>query len=203
MLKFFTHQLSPWAKRVQFLLEEMVLPYETTVVKLQDKQQHQPEFTEISPYSRVPAIIDGDFKLSESGAIMRYLVARYNRFDLMPVNLEDRAKVDEAFEFTTIHINRPLLDLAWQRHFAPKYNQPCEQVIVDRAEKYLKRDFAIFEKMLSGRDFLVTHECSIADINATPFVAMCEFAEWPIENYPNAKSWLKRMTARPAWHRCG
>ncbi len=202
MLKFYSHPISPWAKRVQFLMEEMVLPFETISIKLQEKQHLQPSYSEINPASRVPALEDGDFKLAESGAIMRYLVAKYARTDFYPVNLKDRAKVDEMFEFTTFHICKPILELAWHRTLVKKYNQVGEQNIIDNAEKKLKRDFLLLENNLIGRNFLVNHECTLADINTVPFVALHEYAHWPINNYPRVKNWYDKMTARPAWLRC-
>ena len=202
MLKFFTHPYSPWAKRVQFLLEELALPYEAIMVKIQEKAHLQKEFTDMNIFSRVPVLVDGDFKLSESGAIIRYLIGKHKDQNLYPANLHDRGKVDEMFEFTTFHINKPLLDLAWQCFFAAKFNYPIDQHVIARAEKSLARDFPLFEQWLMGRNFLVTHDCSLADVNVMPFLAMHEKAKWPLENYPNASAWFKRMSTRSSWLRC-
>ncbi|HTL88013.1 MAG TPA: glutathione S-transferase N-terminal domain-containing protein, partial [Leptolyngbya sp.] len=70
------------ASIVQWYLEELELPYEFVMLDLQAGEHRQPAFCEINPFGKVPAIVDGDQKLWESGAILLYLYDRYGKADL-------------------------------------------------------------------------------------------------------------------------
>jgi glutathione S-transferase len=66
------------ASIVQWYLEELGVPYEFVLLNMMEKGEHlQPEFLAINPMGKVPAIVDGDFKLWESGAILLYLAQKH------------------------------------------------------------------------------------------------------------------------------
>ena len=80
------------AQRVRFLLAELALPYERRLVEL---AAVRPDWhLEVNPAGGVPALVDGDFHMAESVAILRYLAARENRGDLYPNDLRERATLD-------------------------------------------------------------------------------------------------------------
>ena len=64
---------------VKWYLEEMQIPYEFVLVDLQAHVHLQPEYLSIQPFGKVPAIVDGDFVLWESGAILIYLAQKYDK----------------------------------------------------------------------------------------------------------------------------
>ncbi|MDX2213891.1 MAG: glutathione S-transferase family protein [Oculatellaceae cyanobacterium bins.114] len=77
------------ASIVQWYLEELAVPYEFVLLDMQSGEHHQPDFLAINPMGKVPAIVDGDLKLWESGAILIYLSDKYDA----PVTLEERATI--------------------------------------------------------------------------------------------------------------
>ena len=62
---------------VQWYLEELGVPYEYILLDMKAGEHKQPEYLSINPMGKVPAIVDGDFKLWESGAILVYLANKY------------------------------------------------------------------------------------------------------------------------------
>jgi glutathione S-transferase len=81
MLKLFGGARSR-ASIVQWYLEELQIPYEFVLLDLQIGEHRQPDFCEINPFGKVPAVVDGDLKLWESGAILLYLLDRYGESDV-------------------------------------------------------------------------------------------------------------------------
>ena len=68
---------SPYAWRVQLALEHKALPYERKILSFSDRDTHKPEFLALNPRHRVPVLVDGDFVLYESNAIVEYLDDAY------------------------------------------------------------------------------------------------------------------------------
>ena len=77
MLTFYYHPLSPIARRVWICLLEKQIPFEPKIVKLQHKEQFEPEFLALNPFHHVPVIVERDVKLIESIAILDYLDRAY------------------------------------------------------------------------------------------------------------------------------
>ena len=94
------------AQKVRFLLGELGLDYERREVPFGEERPawHRA----VNPVGGIPALVDGDLQLAESGAILRYLAARAGRDDLYPADLADRARVDWLLDAIGMTL-RPLL----------------------------------------------------------------------------------------------
>ena len=66
------------ASIVRWYLEELAIPYEYILLDMSVGAHLQPEFLELNPFGKVPTIVDGDFALFESGAILLYLHQKYS-----------------------------------------------------------------------------------------------------------------------------
>ncbi len=77
MLKFYYHPLSPIARRVWLALLEKKIPFESFIVDLKNDEQHHPNYLQLNPFHHVPVIIDDNFRLIESLAILDYLESKY------------------------------------------------------------------------------------------------------------------------------
>ena len=86
---------SPYAWRAQFALEHKALPYELKVLSFTAGDTRKPEFVALNPRHQVPTLVDGDFVLYESNAIMEYLDEAYpgRGAPLFPGDAQSRAIV--------------------------------------------------------------------------------------------------------------
>jgi GST-like protein len=83
---------TPNGWKASITLEELAIPYEVHVVNLMAGDQKKPEYLEINPNGRIPAIVDRDedgFAVFESGAIMIYLAEKAGR--LLPSDRRGRS----------------------------------------------------------------------------------------------------------------
>ena len=138
MIDFYTAP-TPNGHKVSCALEAMELDYETHVINLSENEQKEPDFLEISPNGRIPAIVDRDannLAIFESGAIMIYLAEKTGK--LMPRDLNEKAKVLEWLMFQMGGVG-PMMGQAnvFFRYFPEKFNRPLI-VIKMKAEDYFR-----------------------------------------------------------------
>ncbi len=93
MLKFYYHPLSPIARRVWLALLEKKIFFEPYLIDLKNGEQCHPNYLQLNPFHHVPVIIDDNFRLIESLAILDYLESKYPTPSLLPKSVEDMAKM--------------------------------------------------------------------------------------------------------------
>lgn len=198
MLNFYANPLSPYATKVHFFLEEAGLPYKYHAVNAQDPKGRE-LLDKVSPFGKVPAIEHGGFHLSESGAILRYLTARFDLHALYPTSLEERAQVDMTLDFAQLHVSRWLVNLAWHLSVGPKFGMACNDASVAEAQSNLPVPMQRLERWLGEHSYLAGPDFSLADISAYPFLAQHKMAHVSLSDYPNLAAYIGRVGERPAW----
>jgi len=198
MLHFYHHPDSPYSRKVFFLLEEAKRPFDLQFVRLENGDHKRRNFLDVNPAGRVPTIKDGDFAMGESNAIMRYLARKFGLHSLYPIGLQEQAYVDLWWEFCTHHINRPLLDLAWNCFLYKKYHGKSDERVVEKATKNLERDLPILDRHLAERNYLAGPNLTLADINLLPFAVYCHQVVH-LDNYSSLRAWIDRVSARESW----
>ena len=104
-VRVFADMLSQPARAVAIFCSAANIPHELVRVRLGKGEARSPEFAKINPWKKVPVIIDGDFILTESVAIMRYLAREKEVEDhWYPVDSRAQARVDEYMEWQHLNI---------------------------------------------------------------------------------------------------
>jgi GST-like protein len=183
---------TPNGHKVSIALEELGLPYRTHVIDLRSGGQFTPEFLKISPNNKIPAIVDGDLSIFESGAILVYLAEKTGR--LLPTSGQGRYKVLEWLFFQVGGIGPMLGQVHHFRNYAPE-KLPYA---IDRYTNEAKRLFHVVDKRLSDNQFLAGHDYSIADIANMPWMRLHKNQGIEITEYPHVARWIDALEARPA-----
>lgn len=95
MLKILGRANSINVRKVLWLCGEIGLDYEREDWGQGFRDPHEPEFLKLNPNARVPVMLDGDFVMWESDAIVRYLAQREGREDLYPADPRKRGIVEQ------------------------------------------------------------------------------------------------------------
>lgn len=188
--------------KVLLVLEELELPYDYKQIDLVKGEQHRQDYKRLNPLSRVPTIrlSDSDFVLSESNAIMRYLVDKFQSYHLYPQNLEERAQVDRWVEYFSQHVNQYIGRLIWNRKFAPMFSMPVSHEAISEAEERLVRPLQdIEDHLVVHQSFHKSSHFTLADINALPWMGFWQDAQLPLSKYPAIQSWVDRCQKRHSW----
>ncbi|WP_341736826.1 glutathione S-transferase family protein [Microcoleus sp. CAWBG640] len=168
------------ASIIKWYLEEIGAPYEFVMLDMQAGAHLEPDFLEINPMGKVPAIADGDFKLWESGAILLYLAQKYGK---MPKNLEQQAQVVQWVLFANATLGPGIFVEASRDRETPKLLTPLNH---------------IFEK----QQFLMGDEFGVADaavgsiLNYIPMMLKLDLSA-----YPAVLDYMKRISERPAFQK--
>jgi glutathione S-transferase len=180
--------------RALWMLRELDVDFEYVQVDLTKGEHQRREFLAVNPAGKVPVLVDGDFVLTESVAIVLSLAEKYPQKGFLPADPRARADVYRWLLFTATELEQPLWRIA--RHTAiypPADRLPAEVAIA-------RRDFLTMAKVLdghlAGRSFLVGEHATAAD-----FVAAYTL-DWAneihlLDELPGLHAYMERMYARP------
>ena len=191
MYDFYTWS-TPNGRKVSIMLEELEVPYEVHTIDITKDEQFAPEFLEISPNNKIPALVDRDkgVSLMESGAILIYLADKTNK--LMPQLSETRYQVLQWLMMQMGSVG-PMLG---QTHHFIRFNKGKAPYAEERYAKENARIYGVLDRRLSSHEYLAG-EYSIADIATWPWISRFEWQGMDFASYPNLKRWYVQIAKRP------
>ena len=185
------------AIRSLWAIEETGIDYEHVPVGFGEDSKAA-EYLAINPNGRVPALEDGDLILFESMAINLYLAKTYAKA-LYPADPAAEALAIQWSVWGISEIEDLQIRIALQKFFTPEDER--DPAVIAEAEAGLARPFKVLDQHLDGRDWLVGHAFSIADLNLAGVMSLLQLVEVDISGYPNIQRWADACTARPAYAR--
>jgi len=189
---------TPNGWKITIFLEEAGLPYNIVPVDIAAGAQYEPEFLEISPNNKIPAIIDPEgpdgepMSLSESGAILIYLAEKTGRF--LPETPRARYLVLQWLMFQMGHVG-PMLG---QAHHFRGYAPEKIPYAIERYTDEAARLYRVIDGQLSETEYVAGDDYTIADMAIYPWLASHEKQGQDLEDYPDLKRWYEGMESRPA-----
>ena len=180
--------------RALWILRELEVDFEYVQVDLTKGEHRRPEFLALNPAGKVPVLVDDDFVLNESVAIVLYLAEKYPEKGFLPKDLRARAQVNRWLLFTVTELEQPLWRIARHTHLHPVEKRLAAEIPIAR------QDFldmaAVMEKHLETRPVLVGEDVTVADFVAAYTLDMASMVHL-LEALPNLRAYMERMYARP------
>lgn len=179
--------------KVALYLEESGLPCELIPVDTHKGEQHTPQFLEINPNGKLPAIVDDTIRVFDSSAILLYLSEKYGYFAGRP---EDRGELLSWMMFVGTGLGPFSGQSVHFRHGAPE-KLPYA---INRYLREAERHYQILDNHLAGRDYFVGNDVTIVDMSAWGWIdrAAKVLEEPGLASYPNIERWFNRINSRPA-----
>lgn len=202
-MKLYYHPASTVSRPVMMFIADNAIPAEMQVVDLFTGAHMSPAYGAINPSQLVPVLEDGDFRLSESSAILKYLADRIDS-PAYPKGLQERARVNEMMDWINTQLCRDLgYGFVYPQIF-PSHKRPsddAQRATVAWGQERAKRWMAVLDQKLLGSDktYLCGAQITIADYYGASFVHLAEVIGSDLSAYPNVKAWLGRMKQRPTW----
>ena len=183
---------TPNGRKVSIMLEEVGLPYETHPVDITKEEQFDPEFLEIAPNNKIPAIVDRDTgtRLMESAAIMIYLGEK----TASPLWPAEPARRHDVLQWLMMQMGSvgPMLG---QTHHFVRFNKGKSAYAEERYAKECARIYNVLDRQLGRREYLAG-DVSIADLATWPWISRFEWQEMDLDAYPNVRRWYLAIAER-------
>ncbi len=184
---------TPNGKKISIMLEEINFEYNIIKVDLNKKEQFRPEFREISPFSKIPVIVDhdnGKESIFESGAILIYLAEKSKKF----YEENNKIKINQWLMAQMGYIG-PMIGQHHQFHF---YNKGKSEFGEKRYFDIAKTIYKDLDDRLSKNSYLAGENYSIADIATWPWIARHTIHDIGLSNYFSLTRWYNEISNRPA-----
>jgi len=191
MIELFTAD-TPNGKKISIMLEEIGYEYKVTLVDLNNGDQFKKEFRKISPFSKIPVIIDHKKNVSifESGAILIYLGEQSNKF-----YKENDRNVINQWLMAQMGLIGPMIG---QHHQFHHYNPGKSEFGEQRYFKITETLYKDLDQRLAQKKYLSGNNYTIADIATWPWIARHEWHDIGLKNFKNLTRWYLDIASRDA-----
>ncbi len=168
------------ASIVRWYLEELAVPYEFVMLDMSAGEHRQPDMLKLNPFGKVPIIVDGDFALFESGAILLYLHQKYGKTDL---SIEQQAILIQWTLFANSTLGPGIFVEASRERELPKLMTPINE-------------------LLAQQSYLLGNEFTVADVAVGSILGYIPLMlKLDLSAYPAVVNYIKMMSERPAFQR--
>tara|TARA_B100001996_G_scaffold162814_1_gene124162 strand:- start:252 stop:881 length:630 start_codon:yes stop_codon:yes gene_type:complete len=182
---------TPNGKKISIMLEEIGFEYKITKVNLSNGEQFNTDFRKISPFSKIPVIVDHANEkevIFESGAILIYLAEKSNKF----YDQRDRLKINQWLMAQMGYVG-PMIG---QHHQFHHYNPGKSEFGEERYFKITKSIYKDLDERLQKSTYLAGENYSIADIATWPWIARHQWHDIGLKNYKSLSGWYLDIASR-------
>ena len=202
-MKIYYHPVSTTSRPLMLFANESGIDVDFQVVDLLTGEHMKPEYASINPSRLVPVLEDGDFRLTESSAILKYLAEKTGS-PAYPKDLRQRARVNEMMDWINTQMCRDFAyGLVYPQIFSMHHRPSDEEQrgTLAWAKERSKGWMKVLDESLIGpkKPYLCGDQITLADYFGAPFVTLGEALRCDYAAYPNVKRWLGNMKALKSW----
>ncbi len=199
-MKLYHNPLSPNVRRVRLTAAVLGLELEEKKLDFAKGEHKNPEYLALNPNGAVPTLVDGDFVLTESRAIMQYLASKKPESGLLPRDEAARADVSRWQFWDAAHFSPQVGTLAFERMLKGMLGlgEP-DQAKINEALTNFRRWAAVLDKRLTGKQYVVGNALTIADLTLASSLMYAKQVDAPLAEFPNVQAWFSRISDLDGW----
>jgi glutathione S-transferase len=202
-MKLYMHPVSMTSRPVRLFIAENKIPVEEVLVDVMTGEHLQPAYASLNPNCLIPMIEDGDLRLTESSAILKYLADKIGS-PAYPKDLKARAKVNEIMDWINTNFYRDWgYNLCYPQLFPhlKRRSDEAQAATIEMGQQNAKRWLKILNDHWIGpsKPYLCGKEVTIADYFGAGLVTLGEVIRVDFSAYPNVQRWLANMKKLPNW----
>lgn len=199
-MKLYHNPLSPNVRRVRLTAAVLGLALEEHVLDFTKGEHKSPTYLAINPNGAVPTLVDGDFVLTESRAIMQYLASTKPESGLLPRDEKLRADVTRWQFWDSSHFSPVLASIAFEKLLKSRFGMGEPDLAkIEEGIKNFRKWGAILNARLEGRTYVVGDALTVADLTLASSLGSAHRAGVPVAEFPNIEAWFARISALEAW----
>lgn len=202
-MRLYYHPASTTCRMIMLFASEEGIDLDYEIVDLFTGEHLKPDYAKINPSCLVPTLEDGDFRLTESSAILKYLADKTGS-PAYPKDLKARARVNEMMDWFNANLYRDYAYGLIYPQLFPHLKRPGEEIQSgtlawgkQKALAWLK----ILDESLIGpnKAYLCGDKITLADYFGVEIVAVGDLIRCRYSAYPNVERWLHRMKGLKSW----
>jgi glutathione S-transferase len=199
-MKLYHNPLSPNVRRVRLTAAVLGLKLEEQLIDFAKGEHKSPAYLAINPNGAVPTLVDGDFALTESRAIMQYLALKKPESGLLPRDEKARIDVTRWQFWDASHFSPTLAGIAFERILKGMMGLGAPDAAkIQEGITNFRRWGAVLNTRLHGRTYVVGDALTVADLTLASSLMYAQQAEVPVAEFPNVETWFARITALDGW----
>ena len=202
-MKLYMHPVSMTSRPVRLFAAENNIAMDEELVDLMTGAHMQPPYAAINPNCLVPMLEDGDFRLTESSAILKYLADKINS-PAYPKELKARAKVNEVMDWFNTQFYRDFgYGLVYPQLFPhhKRRSDEAHSATIEWGKDNAKKWLGVLNDHWLGpnKTYLCGDQITIADYFGACIITAGDLIRCDFSGYPNVQRWLDAMKSRPGW----
>jgi glutathione S-transferase len=200
LMKLYGFPPSPNTWKVRAVAAHLGIPLALEFVDLTKGQSRTPQYLALNPTGRTPVLVDGDFTLWESTAIMQYL-ASLKPNALRPDDARSQADVVRWQSWYLQHWGPEACEPMLFERLVKRFLNlgPPDAAVLAKATEAFHKEAAVLDAHLSARPYLVGTGLTLADFSVVSPLVYAAEGELPVDGYPHLRDWSARILALPAW----
>jgi glutathione S-transferase len=200
IVKLYGFSASPNTWKVRAVAVHLGIPLDYEFVDLTKGESRTPRFLAINPTGRTPALVDGDFKLWESTAIVQYLASQKPN-SLWPDDARVQADIARWQSWELAHWGKEACQpLLFERLVKRVLNIGApDEAVVAKATECFHKEAKVLDDHLAKQPYLAGKDVTIADFSVAAPLFYAQGAALPLEPYPRVREWFGRVAALPCW----
>jgi glutathione S-transferase len=203
-MKLHFHPVSTASRPVALFCAEAKIAYEPIIVDLMTGEHTKEPFLKLNPSAMVPVLEDGDFVLTESSAILKYLADKFDS-PAYPKDPKKRARVNERMDWINTNLYREWgYHLVYPQVFPHHVRNPevAHTATVSWGKEKVEHWLGILDKHIIGSNkYICGDEITIADYFAAEIFSCGALIGASFGKYSNVDRWMKTMRALPSWNK--
>ncbi|XP_058453689.1 glutathione S-transferase 1-1-like [Malaya genurostris] len=193
-LTLYHFPISPPSRSALLVIRNLELDVEIKIINLMAGDHMKEDFLKINPQHTVPTIVDGDYVLWESKAIVTYLVEQYNpESSLYPMDPKQRGIVNQRLYFDSTVLYARVLSA-----IIPILRQGVTNIPQDK-KKAIKDALGTLNTCLDGQDWVAGENCTVADLSLLASVSTISAIGVDLSEFPNITTWYDRCKSLPGY----
>jgi glutathione S-transferase len=203
LFTLYSTPLSANGRKVLAVCHQLDLRPEIRLVNVYQGEGRTPGYLAVNPTGKIPTLVDGEFTLSESNAILQYISEAYGDFRLFSRDPKERAGIASWLFWESAHWQPALISVLapFVGHKLRPEISPAPSDAPDWGDGQLRPLLARLDAQLRGHTFLAGNTLAIADFSVGGMMTYFRAAEFPFADFPDLAAWYERLEALDAWQR--
>jgi glutathione S-transferase len=198
-MKLYNLEMSPNSRKARAVIQELGLPVEIESLNVRDGKHKAADYLKLNPNGKMPTLVDGDFVVWESNAILLYLASSAGK--LLPADPKGRAIVGQWLFWQSSHFGPATGKVCFERILKPMFGMgTADEAAIASGTREFETCARVLDTALENKDW-IAGELSIADFSVAAWADFGMQAGLNFEKFPMAQAWFNRISERESFRK--